>query len=289
MAAQASAMTVTAIPPAENMETESPLPSYDRPPVDETALSIQFDSLVGFDIPHFGVYWTRIRDRFPRIESHPPIPNVIEQFGEWRPQASSMGFTFASMPEVRCWFLDQPGNRLLQLQRDRLVYNWRRVTGTEEYPRYPSIRDSLVTEWKRFCQFAEEENLGSPKATQCEAIYVNQIEYGDGWKNYGELHKVVNTFSAAKSASFLSAPERMSMQMSYAVEQLAGRLHVQFVPVIRTRDGKEVLQMTLTTRGAPASPAPEDIIAWLDKARACIVRCFSEFTTDEMQERWGKT
>ena len=78
------------------------------------------------------------------------------------------------------------------------------------------------------------------------------------------------------------------MQLSYCLEENAGRLYVAFIPVIRARDGKEVLQMTLTARGAPKSSSDEDVFGWLDLGRKWIVRGFADFTTAEMHNIWGK-
>ena len=78
------------------------------------------------------------------------------------------------------------------------------------------------------------------------------------------------------------------MQVTYCLEENAGRLYVSFVPVIRGRDGKEVLQMTLTARGAPKSSSEEDVFSWLDLERKWIVRGFADFTTAEMHNIWGK-
>jgi uncharacterized protein (TIGR04255 family) len=259
-----------------------------QPPVDEVALSIQFPPIPGFNVQHFGMYWQRVRNEYPRFEVRPPITNLVEQFA---PTAvgRQIGFALVDVPEIRGWYLDQTGNRLIQVQRDRFVHNWRKLTGNEAYPRYPSLRETLEKEWHRFCEFLKDEKLEQPKANQCEVLYVNNIEYEKGWSGYGELDRVVATLATPKSKNrFLPAPERVTMQVVYRLEDSAGRLHVQFNPVIRARDGKEVLQMSLTARGAPKSSSDEDVFAWLDLGRKWVVRGFADFTTSEMHTVWGK-
>lgn len=269
--------------------SDSGLPDFAQPPVDETALSIQFAPIPGFSVPHFGLYWARVRNEYPRFELQQPISNVTEQFGPDLPFGKQLGITFLELPEIRCWFLDQSGSRLVQVQRDRLVHNWRKVTGTETYPRYPALRASLQIEWGRFCDFLKDEKLERPKINQCEVSYVNNIEYGKGWKDYGELDKVIAALATPKQKGrFLPDPERATMQVTYCLEENAGRLYVSFIPVIRGRDGKEVLQMTLTARGAPKSSSEDDVFGWLDLGRKWIVRGFADFTTVEMHSIWGK-
>ena len=267
----------------------SGLPDFVQPPVDETALSLQFSPIAGFGIPHFGLYWTRMRVQFPNFEVKPPIQFITERFEPGARMAPQVGVTLVEAPEIRCWFLDQTKNWLLQLQRDRFVHNWRKVTGTEEYPRYPTLRASLAKQWDEYCNFLKDENFEQPRVNQCEVTYVNNIEYGRGWNSYGELERVIASLAAPKSkARFLPDPERQSMQVTYRLENDAGRLHVAFVPVIRSRDGKEVLQMTLTARGAPKSSSIDDVFEWLDLGRKWVVRGFADFTTKEMHEIWGK-
>jgi uncharacterized protein (TIGR04255 family) len=257
--------------------------------VDEVALSLQFPPIQGFNIPHFGLFWDRVRRDYPRFEVQQPVTNVTEHFGPGALPARHLAFAFLELPDIRCWYLDESGNRLVQVQRDRFVHNWRKQTGNEPYPRYPELRDRLAHEWSRFCDFLRSEKLNAPQINQCEVVYVNNIEYGTGWDGYGELDRVIAALSTPKAKNkFLPTPERIVMNVTYPIEINAGRLYVSFNPVVRTRDGKEVLQMTLTARGAPKSSSEEDVFAWLDNGRKWVVRGFADFTTDTMHKVWGK-
>jgi uncharacterized protein (TIGR04255 family) len=276
---------------ASDAVSDSGLPDFAQPPVDETALSLQFAPLAGFGIPHFGLYWQKIRSDYPKYEIQQPIPSVQEQLATNSRTGMGMqfGISLVAAPEIRCWFLDSTGNRLLQIQNDRFVLNWRKITGAEAYPRYPTSRESLRMEWGRFCDFLNSEKLESPKVNQCEVTYVNHIEYEKGWQGYGELDKVVAALATPKAKNrFLPDPERVNMQVVYRLGDNAGRLYVSFVPVIRVRDSKEVLQMTLIARGAPKSSSIDDVFQWLDLGRRWVVRGFADFTTEGMHRVWGK-
>ncbi len=67
-------MTQAANTKTTSMAGESGLPDFISPPVDETALSLQFPKIAGFGVPHFGLFWERIRSDYPRFEVQPPIP-----------------------------------------------------------------------------------------------------------------------------------------------------------------------------------------------------------------------
>lgn len=263
------------------------LPEYLNPPVDETALSIQFAPISGFDIRHFGLYWAEVQNDYPNFQIQHPLPSQIEQFDS-NPRRQQLAFQLVSEPEIRSWYLDETGNRLFQIQRDRLVYNWRRVLGNESYPRYPSLRKSLASEWDRFCNFLKKYNLASPQANQCEVMYVNHIEYGEDWNGAGDLNKVIAPWAPPRAGTFLPLPERVNMEVHYRFPDNSGRLHVSLQPVIRSRDVKEVLQLNLVARGAPKSPSDEDIFSCLDNGREWVVKGFADFTSESMQQLWGR-
>jgi uncharacterized protein (TIGR04255 family) len=264
------------------------LPEFADPPVDETALSVQFAPIPNFGVPHFGLYWQRIREDFPKFEVHPALPNVAELFSESVPRQRALGIQLVREPDVRCWFLDHEGVRLIQLQRDRLIHNWRHRTGKETYPRYPSVRATLEAQWKILLALLRDEQLNSPVINQCEVTYVNHIEYEQGWAGYSELNKVIAGWSGATSGQFLPSLERANIEAHYRLPNDLGRLHIAVEPVLRGRDSREVLQLTLTARGAPKSPNTEHAFEWLDLGREWVVKGFTDFTTESMHAIWGR-
>ena len=56
---------------------------------------------------------------------------------------------------VRRWFIHKSETRLLQVQNDRFIHNWRKVGPADEYPHYETIRPIFLTEWTRFYGFLE--------------------------------------------------------------------------------------------------------------------------------------
>ena len=77
-------------------------------------------------------------------------------------------------PTPRSWFVSESNDHLVQIQADRLVFNWR--GGGGQYPRYDTLRprfDALFGAWS---EFLEHEGLGRPVPEQIEVAYVNTIE-----------------------------------------------------------------------------------------------------------------
>lgn len=260
---------------------------FSHPPVVETVLGVQFSPIAQFSISHFGLYWATIRDRFPKSEVAPALDQEREEFSSAR--TGRMGFRFVTEPLVRCWFLDNNGNQLVQIQRDRFIFNWRKQSGDEVYPRYERLRAIFESEWTHFCSFLKSEGLNCPEVNQSEVTYVNHIEPDGDWKNFATLNQVFSPWSGQLSEPFLPAPDNVTINQSFVIGENKGRLHISLSPVIRAKDGKEVLQFNLTARGGPLSSDTSQILQWLDLGRHWVVQGFTSLTTAKMHDAWRRT
>jgi uncharacterized protein (TIGR04255 family) len=269
--------------------TKLSIPKFDRPPVYETVLGVQFDPLRGFSVPHHGLYWGTIRGDYPNYEVHPPLSPAVEQFAAEARKEGKVGIEVVSVPEVRTWFLNHDGTILLQLQKDRFLQNWRKIQESDVYPHYDELKPKFCREWQRFCQFLADVGIERPDVNQCEVTYVNHIDIDLGPKSYGDLRKVISCWSGKCSGNFLSDPEAVTFNSRYLLPEKRGRLHVSMQPVIRRRDAKEILRLILTVRGKPNSSELDVIIEWLDLGHEWVVRGFADVTTDEMHRIWGRT
>src|SRR5438552_2923583 len=148
------------------------LPEFERPPLDEVAMSAQFVPLAGFRTVHLGRFWTRIRDRYPHTEDQLPLAQVVEN-PEIKPGAAG-GLALQTGPvATRTWFLDHTKNHLIQLQQGRFIRNWRKVNDADQYPRYAVLIAEFKREWEGFGAFVREESLGEVvDVNQCELTYV---------------------------------------------------------------------------------------------------------------------
>lgn len=265
------------------------LPDFENPPVIETVLSVQFDTLKNFSIPHFGLFWERVRTKYGEFRVVPPLVTEIEDFGsEKKTPPLPSAIRLPLQPDIRCWFLDEPGNHLIQLQKDRFIHNWRKVKGDESYPRYEAIRPAFMEEWKQFCAFLREEKLGVPNVTQCEVTYVNHIELDGPIKSFSDMHKIFRGWSYPTTQNFLPKAEQLSFNCSYEMPDRRGRLYISLQPFIRSRDAQEVIQLNLLARGKPSSSDDVHIMEWLNMGREWIVRGFADFTTEEMHGYWRR-
>ena len=125
--------------PDQPLITEGDLPSYRAPPVTEMTMGILFEGLVGYNSVLARGFWDKAKSTYPIIEEHPPLPPTFETFGGGNSAAQFQIELLASPMQPRFFFVSEDRSELLQLQRDRMHYNWRRTQGKPDYPRYPVL------------------------------------------------------------------------------------------------------------------------------------------------------
>jgi uncharacterized protein (TIGR04255 family) len=269
------------------------LPEFERPPVAEVVLSTQFEELSTLTAPQLGLLWSEFRREFPTIEEHAPIAPAIERFDERPSEKIPVRFEALDvLPSPRLWFVNSDGTQLIQVQRDRFIHNWRKTGAGDTYPRYEkTIRPRYQAALHRFSQFLEREKLGILNANQCEITYVNHIS-AEGWKEHGDLHRVISPWSGSYSDDFLTQPETVSFALRYKIPnpegKPIGRLHVQLEPGFNKQDQKPMFIFTLTARGRPIGDGQAGIFAFLDIGRKWIVKGFTSLTTKHMHDIWGR-
>jgi uncharacterized protein (TIGR04255 family) len=261
-------------------------PDYAKPPVTEVVIGVQFNTIESFTAAHLGLYWQRLRDSYPNVNIQPPLSPVLELFGDQKPAIKAK---LSSIPPVpRCWFLDDSQNRLVQIQPDRFLHNWKKVTGREEYPRYKTIRENFKKLWNDFSKFVESEKLGQVKTNQWELTYVNYIHQNDGWLTMNDLPNLFPCWLGKSSDGYLPVPENITFNVTYAFPEKRGRLHISLEPSLKMPEGSLLLRLTLTARGRLEASDTEGILNSLDIGHEWIVRGFTDFTTSKAHKMWER-
>lgn len=256
------------------------LPDYATPPAFETMMAFHFARLK-WDIPHFGLFWGELKTRYPKYEVHPPLGEYQIKFESGRPD-SELAFP------VRCWFINEENNRLIQVQDTAFLQSWRKVSAEEAYLNYGKLQPLFWGEWEHFCAFAKEQGLGSPNVLLCEVSYVNHLEKGLGWDKFSQLDVIFPSIGSLGGREFLGRPDTAFLNLSFSMPTQDGRLNVSIQPAVRQMDQKEILQLTVTGKCRPSSSDPRDLIAGLDLCRGWVVNGFDDFTSQAMHQLWGK-
>jgi uncharacterized protein (TIGR04255 family) len=267
------------------------LPEYSRPPVVEVVMVVVLEGIVGFFAAHHGLFWSRIRESYPRAEEQPPLffqqeapPGVVPVRPQFPPEV-------LSQPTIRSWFLHVDGAQVVQVQNDAFIRNWRKVRDRDVYPRYPAVREAFLRDFSGFLTFVDDMKLGRVTIKQCELSYVNHITLPDG-SPHERFGDVLNLWQEPSSSLFLPTVEDGTLTARYPIyvgDQFAGRLNVSAQAAYVVQSNQKIMNLTLAARSKPASMSIEDATGFFDVAHEWIVRGFSELTRPKMHQLWGRT
>jgi uncharacterized protein (TIGR04255 family) len=264
------------------------LPEYAKPPVVEVACSIQFEAIDKLHAGQLGLLWEGYRDRYPHVEQQAPLSPIREQFG---PTPMRLGFSFETFPMPRVWFLNADGTRLVQIQRDHFIVNWRKLDTDVVYPRYDSMRETLVKELGHFQSFLDREGLGAIRVVQTELTYVNHIDARGADGSRRPLSQIIRLWRGDIPEGKLPSFEEASFHARYIMrdgDKSIGRLHINLEPQLLVKDNTPIYALTVVARGVPSSPDVDGALASLDREHETIVEGFTAITTDEMHAKWER-
>jgi uncharacterized protein (TIGR04255 family) len=267
-----------------------PLPEFQIPPLIEVVLGVQFAPKPPLGSAAAGLFWSRIRDAYPRVEAQPPLPPVSPDENSPSALGITIGF-IGSQALSRHWFLSDDGSRLLQLQPDRFVHNWRKNDEGSVYPRYATVKASFEEGYGELQRFCADENLGEVDPTVCEVTYINHIVTGEEWKAVGDIGRVLKPLSFDATAD-AEPPSQFQLGFQRTITNgggPVGRLDVSSQSVQRLADNKPMILLTISAVGRPTSPDFRGVLDFLDLGHGQVVRSFADLTTPEMHRVWGRT
>lgn len=252
-----------------------------RPPVDEVVLSVLFQSLDKLLAPHLGEIWQEFKkDGFIHIMEQPPVMPTVETF----PNPSRGSQLHINMPDLpRIWFIHEDDSQILQVQRDRFTFNWRKTEPDQQYPGFSAICDNFAGFYNRFYQIMRNMGIGEIIPLQYELTYIDQLRQGDGWNTLDELSKIYNMFvDFQESDSFWSDAESFSLRTSFTLADLHGRLHLTIRNRVKIPEEIQTLQTDFTVRGFPEN-VDCSTITWFKLAREEIRKKFTSLFTEDIQ------
>jgi len=272
------------------------LPDFRLPPVIEVYLSIQFEPIAGFDATVLSACCSEFAAAFPRVRYQQPLGHDIEVFGASppAPQAFQLQIGGTLDISVRLALTSADGFRLLQIQSDRLVHNWRRQGSETDYPRYESIREAFESHARTFLGLVARAGLADPVVDQCEISYINRIEAPADSGGYAGAGRVFSQLRSIDGRDSLPRLEDLGFRARYVVEDAdhrpVARLHTLAQPEFNEGIATPpAFRFNLMTRGRPPAPTLDGSLNFFDLGRRTIVSAFAALTTPEMHKVWGRT
>ncbi len=155
------------------MSDQSPLPRF-KAPVSEVAVGVQFQAPMLTPV-HLGLYYQRVKARFPTAVVQAPLQPALERFGP----GPTAQFPFPAVVGVpfqpRMWFVSADEASLIQLQSGRLFFNWRGGLQQNAYPHFDAVQAEFMKALDELETLSMSDGLGELVINQCEVIYVNPL------------------------------------------------------------------------------------------------------------------
>ena len=253
---------------------------FENPPVVEVVAGVSFKLAQPLQTVDIGSYWNQIRINFPNVAEAAPIQNIVEGSG-----LPSVELQMLNVPPLRrVWFSSANGQRLLQLQDDRFLFNWKRLDKKNEYPSFDSIFPEFLQKYEEFKEFLKRLGRGDLNITQLELTYVNIFPL-EGTAGI----TVLSDHVMLGEKRFLPEPESFQWNTSYKLPDDEGRLHVSAQKVHANQDpSKQAIRYDLVARGLPKDVSWDGQISWFKLGHEWITRGFADTTSKEAQTVWKR-
>jgi uncharacterized protein (TIGR04255 family) len=214
--------------------------------------------------------------------SAPRLDDVLERFDAERVFAMpAFKFEQVDPNQIRFQVVKGDGERMLQVQDTRFVYNWRR-RGDSPYPSYDQLRPEFDEQLHSFERFLGEANISAPTLNQWEVVYVNFIPRGELWNSPNDWSAIFTGLSLPGGAPL----DTFSGAWSSVIEGQRGRLHIELRHAQNRETSEEVIRLQLTARG-PLSRM-DDLPDLFEVGHKAIVTTFANMTSKRAHEHWGR-
>lgn len=271
----------------------SDLPVFERPPLVETATSVQFRPISKLGSAWLGLFWgSALKREFPTVRDVEPLSPVYELFAEESGEPPQFPvFRVAGPVPARLQAVSADEHLMVQIQNGRFVLNWRRLGTDKAYPRWDSTFSRFRAVFAEFRAFLAEHSLGAPLVDQWEVVYVNHLAKGVEWESMSDWPALVPALVGHHIQVDQLSMEQRGASARFELVPRAGRLHIDLKHGRRsTTDAEpEVLVLQLTARGRPEDTGDQGWEAGLAAGRSAIVRTFAAITGPEAHARWGRT
>ena len=258
----------------------------------EVALAIQFGESIAFRVLDLGRVAAAWADTLPNVSERPRVSRMesTELLGDDFDEilASIFEEDAARNSAPRLWLENTSGDKVVQIQPDRLIVNWRKGQSGSPYPRYRAIREMLVDAWGRLGVVCAELGYDEPCPERCEIQYINRLGPEQGWAMPQDTERLVVPWNGLGDAGVLPSDHRASFFLHcHFPDDREGYLEIEGWAG-SCGEGTE-MTLDLMSRGWIPSNDFEGALDFLDTAHRWIVRGFTAITTPEAHAAWGRT
>lgn len=248
-----------------------------NPPLNELIIGVYFNPpLLDIYTHHVGIFWDKIRDRYPQIEQRDTLGNMFFE---------SPNEVF---PMPRFWLTSKDKSHLLQLQRNALLLNWRRGPNTA-YPSFEPVKEEFDKIFSVFLNFVRSINPDTTVSIdRAELAYMNIVEPSEYWKSVSDVVTIIPSISPISMGVPETSLEAFNFSQTMNVEP---RLSVN----VTVRSGSKlpenvpILQFDIRAVGALDGATKVEVDEWFARAHLATGNVFHAVTSTEIRNlHWNQ-
>lgn len=245
---------------------------YKNPPINELVMGIYFkEPILKFRSEHVGIYWSKIKDEFPKSSQKMMIGGVDIQS------------TDEIFPMPRFWFMTDDDVYLIQVQRNAFIFNWRRQN--EEYPHYDPLKkkfDEHFAKFEKFCQ--EHFGVSQIGIERCELIYINIVSDEEYFSSLADTKNVIPSFKPLSFGTDENNLRNFNLSYVYSYDENM-TLAVSLQTRRHKKTDKDTLYFDLKSSGALSQSTKSEADSWFDRAHDAIGDAFNSLTNPDVQHQ----
>ena len=248
---------------------------FENPPVNELVIATYFSSpLPDFRNEHIGLFWSKVRDKFPKIKQQGPTGSAEV--------LSPIGNELFPMPRYQ--FISDDESNLLQVQKNAFVFNWVRRDG--DYPNFhKNLKPSFDRYFSVFSEFVRQEvGVADLNIDLCELSYLDVIKPCDYWSGPEDTPSVLPFVRFPDAETKEGRLSAFNCTYSF-VESDDLQLIVSPRSGLSGPDPALVMEFKASQRLGQASKSEAD--SWFDRAHDAIISRFLNITSGDIQrDHW---
>jgi len=252
-----------------------PTAKYNEPPLNEVLMGVSFVPIKGLHTQHIGRFWDKIADKYPKSEQ-------AINYGE--PIPSGEGEIY---PAPRFWFITDTLDKLVQIQSNLFLCNWRKVAGEGTYPEYAEMKKVFKETFDLFLEFLKDLGFDEPIPKEFQFSYINHFIEGKEWKKESDLSKIIPSLAFPAS---LGDKGVINYDLNYVYSlpnENKGKYRMKISTAKIVSTDKKVIIFENSARGLDEES--DDIYDWFDYAHEQLVNKFESITDIYLQnDIWKK-
>lgn len=210
-----------------------------------------------------------LRNEYPEISEHPPIPSIIEHPN--KPSTQKVLNSFASRKHL----VHKNTNKLIQIQPDRLLFNWRREETNTPYPSFINVFHDfkeIINIIIKTVDFDLYKEINQFEFTYIDHIYLDTF----GISSY-RLDHFLNIFQ------YDSSIKSINLDYSIPHEKIGGTLNTSIKSAKNKKDERKLFVLENTCRGFIDSI---NIDTWFKYAHDILIHNFIYIINDRAKNTW---